>query len=140
MTTRVFTFAALALATLAGCASPAGEWVLREPRASGLTAEAIEVDMRPGGVAVATIVRGGIPRCPERYTHAQTGRWFVNAVGELVLFVECDHEVRSCDGAGTNTYNLCDLFVAVVPGRYETVGDLLVSKHRAGVTLERPSR
>jgi len=140
MTTRIFALVALALATLTGCASPAGEWVLREPRVVSMSAESIEIDLRPGGIASARIVRGGITRCPERYDYAQTGRWFVNAVGELVLFVECDHEVRSCDGAGTNTVNLCALFETVVPGRYETVGDLLVSKHRAGITLERPSR
>ena len=131
--------ATLVALALGGCANPSGEWVLRAPRLGSGSADAIRLDLQPGGIAVGTIERGGVTVCPERYTHEQTGRCFTNAVGQIVVSIECVHEVRSCEGSGTNTVNLCSFFDLVVPGPYEQVGETLVSRSRTrpGVVLER---
>ena len=133
--------AALVALALGGCANYSGEWVTLRPTIEGGSADAIRLDLQPSGVAVGTIERGGATRCMERYTHRQEGRWFVNAAGELVVDISCDHEVLSCDGGG-RTYNLCTFFEVVSPGLYKPSGDNLVSTIRRspGILLERPSR
>lgn len=134
MTSRVF---ALAFAVLAGCAPTAGEWEVRDVRRNGLVAESIALDLQPGALAVGRIVDGGSPRCSERYSWEQHGRWFVNAVGETVVVIECDHEVPNCTGG---TFNLCDLFGSVSPGRFVARGESLSSLSSPGVVLSRVSR
>lgn len=133
--------AALVALALGGCANYSGEWVTLAPRNEGMSAESIRLDLQPSGVAVGTIVRGGITRCPERYGHQQAGRWFVNSAGELVVDISCDHEVLSCEGTA-QTVNLCSLFDVIRPGLYKPSGDNLVStwRSRPGVVLERASR
>jgi len=135
--------AALAL-VVAGCAPPVvgGTWRTGPvaPAGAGLVAADVTLEFVDGATVRASVVQGGASGCPERYSHSVAGTWLVNANGEVVVNVHCDHEVDHCDRSGgvTRTFNLCGVFDATVyPGRFVTRGDTLASLAQPSIVLTR---
>lgn len=129
---------------LAGCAPPVvgGTWHTGAvaPAGTGLVAADVTLEFADAATVRASVVQGSASGCPERYDHSVAGTWLVNANGEVVVNVRCDHEVGHCDRSGgvTRTFNLCELFDATVyPGRFVTRGDALASLAQPNIVLTR---